>query len=315
MSDKTLAAAINSAIDELIKAGPAPAILGPWMDTLGNALDAAAPTADQGAASVLRANDQFLAKVIEVRGLPVRGVVEASADGVTPAAGGATVGIDMKGTFEQLEPLIRRAHAECQAHITKTTEGFRNDELEEALACFEQWARSIPLGGTKDKAFRDGARDVRQNLKAFPKWSERFYYATIRNFPNAIEAMSARANGALAALWHCYGWQNEPEHDRNNGKVFLVRGNWAIAKGLIHDAGARYTDEMPQPGNDGCRCSYQFLYNLRNLPPELLTPLGKAKLAEARKVTDAILNGDPVSLSPDQASAIGRMLSSFKKLF
>jgi len=62
----------------------------------------------------------------------------------------------------------------------------------------------------------------------------------------------ATDGGAIAAVWRHVreggGYQARPEHEARNGKIFVVRDNWALLKGLMKLAGAQYTDQIEAPG-------------------------------------------------------------------
>jgi len=64
----------------------------------------------------------------------------------------------------------------------------------------------------------------------------------------------------------------------------VVRDNWALEKGLIKLAGHQYTDQVTEPGEEVfCRCYYEYIYNLRDLPPEMITAKGREALELARQ--------------------------------
>ena len=66
-----------------------------------------------------------------------------------------------------------------------------------------------------------------------------------------------------------------------DGKVFTIRGNWALEKGLMNK-GAGYTDEIIRPAERPfCRCAYTYFYALRDLPDSMLTTKGKTTLNNA----------------------------------
>lgn len=100
--------------------------------------------------------------------------------------------------------------------------------------------------------------------------------------------IDAKAGGAIAAIWHSHwrqdGYEYRKSHKARDEKVFVMRGNWALEKGLMKLAGRKYTDEITSPGEEeGCRCYYQYLYSLRDLPEEMLSTKGKEELERVRK--------------------------------
>ncbi|MBM2767071.1 hypothetical protein [Burkholderia anthina] len=103
----------------------------------------------------------------------------------------------------------------------------------------------------------------------------------------AAEAQ-ALASGAIAAKWRSsryyepYGGTDHPERDH---KIYTLRDNWAMQKGLMQAGPDGYTDEITAPHEEtGCQCYFVYVHALRDLPEEMLTEHG---LAERRK-SDAI---------------------------
>jgi hypothetical protein len=99
----------------------------------------------------------------------------------------------------------------------------------------------------------------------------------------AAEA-KAFASGAIAAKWRSsryyepYGGTDHPERDH---KIYTLRDNWAMQKGLMQTGPDGYTDEITAPGEEsGCQCHFVYLYALRDLPETMLSEHG---LAERRK--------------------------------
>jgi hypothetical protein len=72
-----------------------------------------------------------------------------------------------------------------------------------------------------------------------------------------------------------------------NDKIYAIRDNWAIEKGLMNK-GAGYTDEMTAPGEEVyCRCNYVYIYGLSKLPEEMLTAKGRAELERIKGLIHA----------------------------
>lgn len=99
----------------------------------------------------------------------------------------------------------------------------------------------------------------------------------------AAEAQ-ALASGAIAAKWRSsryyepYGGTDHPERDH---KIYTIRDNWAMQKGLMQAGPDGYTDEITAPYEEtGCQCYFVYLHALRDLPETMLTERG---LAERRK--------------------------------
>jgi hypothetical protein len=126
-------------------------------------------------------------------------------------------------------------------------------------------------------------------------------------------AMEAMKNGAIAAEWHSHyrqpGYDYRLEHKERDGKIYAIRGNWAIERGLMNK-GAGYTDEITAPAEEHlCRCYYTYLNNIRDLPEDMLTEKGKQYLADEkplaalnRRKLRPVLLGTPRRTKADQAS-------------
>ena len=103
----------------------------------------------------------------------------------------------------------------------------------------------------------------------------------------SIQAVVAEQSGAIAAEWRSHGrydksYDARPEHLARDGKVYAIRGNWAMERGLMNK-GAGFTDEIDEPGQkDDCRCWFHYLNGLRQLPPEMLTAKGRRAQAQTR---------------------------------
>ena len=69
-----------------------------------------------------------------------------------------------------------------------------------------------------------------------------------------------------------------------------MRGNWALTQGLMRLAGRQYSDQITQPGEEVfCRCTYLYVYGLADIPPDMLTELGRERLAAAKQQVAALV--------------------------
>ena len=94
-----------------------------------------------------------------------------------------------------------------------------------------------------------------------------------------INNLIAVEGGAIAARWHSKwrqpGYQYREDHKERDGKIWAIRGNWAIEKGLMKPGPNGYTDEITMVNEEPfCDCSYVYLYTLRALPDTMLTAKG-----------------------------------------
>jgi hypothetical protein len=188
-------------------------------------------------------------------------------------------------TVERLRPRLR---AELDRRIMASADLIkrnRQEAIETTLRRFSGWATSIPAGGS-DVVERGAVKtEIRKALASLPYAERRVAIDQGHKFRAALSDVIAKDGGAIAAVWHQH-YTNNPRkaHTERDGKVFAVRGSWALESGLMKAGLAGYTDEVEQPGElVYCRCSYTFLYALRDLPDEMMTIKGRKALAEARE--------------------------------
>ena len=282
MDAKALAAIINAAINEILKTGSSPDTKKRLKDGLAQALDEAAAQPTDAIDYLQRHYKKYLDSVIRYRGLPVCSIV--SSDGTQSDR--SIEGIGMEGKFELFEPKIYCIFEECIKDVESQAKSFRQQIILSALNTFDEWAQSIPKGGTKDKSFREDAGYVRQELKSVQKWENFYFSLKGQNFSNRISRLVDEAN-AIAAIWHCSEYCGDDcNHSRYNGKTYIIRGNFASKEGFIAEEKVKYTDELPIPRNDGCNCHYEYIYRLKKLQTTLLSPKGKEqknKIIKQRK--------------------------------
>lgn len=164
----------------------------------------------------------------------------------------------------------------------------RDASIARTLQRFAGWASSVPAGGS-DVTKREKVKDtVRRGIAALPFEERRVIIDQGHKLAAAVDDILATDGGAIAARWHHVperlpAYDARPQHVARDGKVYLLRESWAKKQGLVKPGRAGYSDEVTQPAEEPyCRCSWEYLYNLRDLPEAMLTVKGKATLAEVR---------------------------------
>jgi hypothetical protein len=105
---------------------------------------------------------------------------------------------------------------------------------------------------------------------------------------SAISEIVATDNGAIAAEWRSHyrqaGYDFREDHkeravDGTRTRVYLVRGTWAVERRLVKSGPDGFTDQFTQPAEEVyCQCRWHWLYDLDQLPPDMLTDAGRRAL-------------------------------------
>jgi len=191
-------------------------------------------------------------------------------------------------TIERVMPKFR-AHLDryiwSNADLIKLN---REQAKTETLRRFSGWASSVPIGGSAETDRMKVKAQIKKPLYSLPFVERRCAVDQSHKLFAAINETIAASGNALAAIWHDHGehdtrYNARKEHLARSGKVFLVRGNWALKAGLIAKGDYQYTDEIEMVGElVSCRCYYEYIYNLRSLPRDTLTKKGASELERVK---------------------------------
>ncbi len=160
----------------------------------------------------------------------------------------------------------------------------RHSALEKTLQRFSGWTTSVPAGGSKAVDRGEVKTDIRKALAQLPFEERRVLIDQGHKFAASLSRIVAEDQNAIAAEWnHHHVTYPRTEHLARNGHILLVRGSWAHQRGLVKVGAAGYVDQVEQPGEwVYCRCTYRYLYALRDLPAEMLTARGVGELRGVR---------------------------------
>lgn len=189
-------------------------------------------------------------------------------------------------TLDQVRPKLR---AELDRRIMANASLIklhRAEAVETTLRRFSGWATSIPAGGSRVVERNEVKGGIRKALAQLPFEDRRCAIDQGHKFVADLDRILAVDAGALAAIWHSHyrqaGYNYRVDHKERDGRVYLLRGSWAADRGLIKAGPAGYTDAITQPAEEVfCRCYYEWLYALRDLPDAMLTEKGRLALGEA----------------------------------
>ncbi len=182
-------------------------------------------------------------------------------------------------TLEKVKPKLRREldrRIAVSANLIKLN---REEAISTTLRRFQGWATSIPPGGSEVVDVKGEKENVRKALKQLPFIERRVVIDQTAKLVDAITDVVAVDGGALAARWRSpwrrQGYSARIDHKHRDEKVFAVRGNWALEKGLMKAGPNGYTDDIERPGEFVfCQCSYEYLFYLVDLPLDMLTKAG-----------------------------------------
>lgn len=244
-----------------------------YVDLLESAR-AMAPSSAAATASYERACKDFLDEVIRVKGMPFRAISgsdERQAQSVSPS--GSHVG----ETFDALLPSIIERFEWCVENYRSQASSFLEDQIARLQAMLKEFLDQVPDGGTRDKTIKSKIAEIKRELRFLVKWNRLFYTYKARSFPAEVEYLFVLAShDPLAAIWEYSDLDAQGEyqmtynHQQRAGRVYAVRGSWAIAKGLMKVGQAGYLDEISRPGQEiGCMCSLRWVTSLASVPPEM----------------------------------------------
>ena len=190
-------------------------------------------------------------------------------------------------TVDQLKPRLQK---ELQRRIAASAQLIklnREESVNKTLQRFAGWATSVPPGGASTSNLTAEAVKVSKSMRSLPFVERRVLTDQGHKFAASLSEIVAADSGAIAAVWNSNyrqaNYDYRDDHKARDGRVYAVRGNWAIEKGLMVPGKAGYIDEVTRPGEEPyCRCHYQWMHALRNLPPDMLTQRGREALAQAR---------------------------------
>jgi len=162
----------------------------------------------------------------------------------------------------------------------------RERMVAKTLDRFSGWATSIPTGGSALKASESVSHIVKP-LRSLSYEERRLHIDQGHKMIAAVNEVLGIQSGAIVMIWRSHyrqaGYDYREDHKERDGKVYAIRGNWAMEQGFMKLAGHEYTDQITAPAEEvNCRCFGIYLRNLRDLPAEMLTKKGKEELTRVK---------------------------------
>ena len=189
-------------------------------------------------------------------------------------------------TIDRLSPKLRNEldrRIMASAQLIKLN---RQQAIAQTIQRFSGWASSIPAGGSKAVDVMDVKANLKKSFSAQTYEYRRVAIDQGHKLVASLNEIIAVDGGAIAGEWNSHWRQKNysfrPDHKARDGKVYAIRGNWALEKGLM-TKGAGYYDDMTAAGEEPfCRCSITWIHNLRDLPESMLTAKGEKAIEAAR---------------------------------
>ena len=197
-------------------------------------------------------------------------------------------GID-RFTIQQVAPRLR---AELDRRLMASAQLIklnRVEAVEKTIRRFAGWASSVPEGGSDNVGKADVKDDVRKALAQLPFVERRVAIDQGHKFASSLNEIVAAGGGAIAVKWNSHfrqaNYDYREDHKERDGQVYLLRNNWAQQRGLVKPGPAGYYDAVTAFGEEiSCRCFGTYLYNLRDLPDDMVTAKGREELERVRIV-------------------------------
>lgn len=182
-----------------------------------------------------------------------------------------------KFTIDKVKPALRRELERRMMASAQLIKLNREEMIAATSRRFSGWATSIPAGGSEAIEKRETAGEIKKALKQLPYTERRVMIDQGAKFTASLNDILATEGGAIAAIWHsrwrAAGYSGyRKAHKERDKKIYVLRGNWAMEKGLMKLGGRQYTDEITMVGEEiNCSCVYEYLYSINDLPKEMQT--------------------------------------------
>ena len=158
----------------------------------------------------------------------------------------------------------------------------RDEQIQATLRRFSGWISSIPsMGeGKPSQSIKSLSRDLLKPLHSLNFENRRVLIDQGHKFTSAVNNAIAKDQGAIAVKWVSHwkeeGYNYRPDHKKPDGHIYLIRDNSFVKNGFIKKMNIQYIDDIDGFGQlPFCRCYGIYLFNLRDLPSDMLTEKGK----------------------------------------
>lgn len=191
-------------------------------------------------------------------------------------------------TLQRIRPALR---AEVDRRILASANLIklnRRETIEQTLRRFQGFATSIPAGGSAAVSRRSAQTEIKKSLGSLSYRERRVLIDQGHKLSAALSEIVAQDTGAIAMIWHSHwrqrGYNYREDHKERDQHVYLLKSSWAREAGLVKPGPDGYYEDITKVGEEVyCRCFAQWIYNIRDLPADMITRKGQEKLEEVRR--------------------------------
>lgn len=202
-------------------------------------------------------------------------------------------------TLNRIKPELRKTLDQYMMSSFDLIRLNRESTIAKMQQRFAGWASSVPADGLSAQGKKQAQKSkegIKKGVAGLKFEERRVLIDQGHKFTAAVNRVVAAQGNAIACIWHSkfrqVGYDYRDKHkDRELESIklpYVVRGNWAMEKGLMKLGGSKYIEDMTQPGEEPfCGCHVQYLYSLRQLPDAMLTAKGRSELERVKALRNA----------------------------
>ncbi len=252
-----------------------------------------------------QSSEAFLARVVEARGLPVTSVASTGVESAENDLGAVDPAVSER--FDEFLPSLRNLLEECVAVHAEQAGVFLAQQRSTFERLLSDFIDEIPEGGTKAAVVRSHVNPIKNALAELLQWAADLDRLQATSFASEVrDFLTPAANNAIAMVWRYSPWSCLVSSHRDlDERLYAVRGNWALQKGLMLVPSGGFSDEVKSRRRElGCMCTFQFVFNVTGLPTDTLTPAGIAMVASAASRREEFMRSmkEPPQVAPSPTS-------------
>ena len=191
-----------------------------------------------------------------------------------------------KGSFDRAKDEILRRLALRKFVGADLIERNYKESIDTVVRRFVGWASSVPAGGIKELDRAEEKKKIQKAISDVDAEGKFIVRDQMHKFQTEIEEILSVEGRAIAARWHSqwrvpgYNYREKHKHIDVSGEFFVIRDNWAMKNRLMKLSGRKYVDSIVRPGMEpNCKCVYEYIYSLSDLPEDMLTAKGRSSIA------------------------------------